>query len=101
MLRPGGVIGMSTTHRETRLDELLAAIENDLDGRASEYPQLAGDFALLKQINRDIEKSIACRHTREDYHHFLEIAGFKVTRVVNSTYHNAVMVLHAQKKRAG
>ncbi len=98
MLRPGGVVGMSTTHRDTKLDELLTAIEGDLKEREAEYPDWPGDFALLEQINRDIEVSIARRHTRESYRQFFEVAGFEISRVVDSTYHNAVMVIHAKKK---
>jgi SAM-dependent methyltransferase len=96
LLKSGGVIGLSTTHRETRLDELLIAIKAHLV-TTGKYEALAKDYLDLRKVNRDIERTIARRWTREEYQEFLRVAGFEITRVVPSTYHNAVMVLHARK----
>jgi SAM-dependent methyltransferase len=96
LLKPGGVLGFSTTHRETRLDELLAAIKVHLE-KSGAYDRLAKDYLALCKVNRDLELSIVRRHTREQYRDYTQVAGFEITRFVPSTYHNAVMILHARK----
>src|SRR5207245_1762969 len=98
ILAPGGVLGFSTTHSETRLDELLENIKaqgrlyaQGADGRAM------NDYNVLAQVNRNIERTIARRHTREDYKDWVEDAGFDITRYEESTYHKAVLLIHAKK----
>lgn len=99
LLKPGGVLGFSTTHRETRLDALLAAI--DAAVRAAEPKPggpLRADYEVLARANREIEQTIARRHSRADYRGWVEQAGFEITRLVDSTYHDAVMLVHARKR---
>jgi ubiquinone/menaquinone biosynthesis C-methylase UbiE len=96
ILKPGGVIGFSTTHQETNLDELLAGIRAHLEA-TGKFAKLQVDFDVLQRINRDIEKSIARRFSRKQYLSYAQQAGFELTRIVDSTYHNAVMLVHAGK----
>jgi ubiquinone/menaquinone biosynthesis C-methylase UbiE len=96
ILKPGGVLGFSTTHRDTNLDELLRAIKTSLT-KAGTYAQLINDYDILCRVNRDIEKKIARRHDRAEYRRFVETTGFEVTQFTESTYHNAVMLVHARK----
>lgn len=96
VLKPGSVLGLSTIHRRTNLDELLGAIKEHLLKEGT-YQQLISDYDMLERINRDIEQTIARRHTRTEYQRFVRTAGFEITRYVPSTYHNAVMLLHAKK----
>ncbi len=98
VLKPGGVLGFSTTHSETQLDELLGAIRAFHKQRPDRHRGWRADFDTLEKVNRDIEKTIARRHTRDDYQQFVRAAGFEVTQLVPSTYHQAVMVLHARKR---
>ena len=97
LLRPDGLIGVSTTHRGTNLDELLEAIKEDVEIRP-DRDELSADYALLEQVNRAIESSIARRHSRDDYRKFFEQAGFEIVRITDSTYHSAVMTIHAKRK---
>jgi SAM-dependent methyltransferase len=97
LLKPNGVLGFSTTHRETNLDELLDAIRTHLTaGSPDDHWQ--DDYRALEKVNREIEASIARRFTREEYEKFVRLAGFEVTHYIPSTYHNAVLVMHAKKK---
>ncbi len=96
LLRPGGVLGLSTTHHETDLTELLSAIKTYLETEGT-YEELMADYDAVYRINRDIERTIAKRHTREEYEQWVRSAGFEITRCEPSTYHNAVMLIHARK----
>jgi ubiquinone/menaquinone biosynthesis C-methylase UbiE len=97
ILRPGGVLGLSTTHAEVDLDPLLDSIKARLM-EIGKYDALAGDFKLVQDANRSIEKTIAKRHTREQYREWVRAAGFEITRDVPSTYEDAVMLIHARKR---
>lgn len=96
ILKPGGVLGLSTTHRETDLSPLLNSIEAELRGQP-DFDQIADDWNNVQKINRMLEKSIVRRHTREAYLEWIKLAGFEVTDFVPSTYCDAVMVVHARK----
>ena len=98
ILKPGGVLGFSTTHKETSLDALLDAIDQHVKTRPDPEGQLRADYEIVKRVNRDIEVTIARRHSREEYWDYVKTAGFEVTRRTDSTYHDAVMLVHARKK---
>ncbi len=95
-LKPNGVLGLSTTHSESRLDPLLEDIKRQLQA-AGRFDALANDYERLREANKQIELTIALRHTRDDYRQWLKAAGFEVIRDVPSTYEGAVMLLHAKK----
>lgn len=97
ILKPRGVLGLSTTHSESDLDPLLGSIQEWLE-REGKYHELAADYLIVKDLNKSIEKEIARRYTRDNYREWLKAAGFKITRDVPSTYEDAVMLLHAVKK---
>ena len=60
--------------------------------------QFQADYDILERVNREIEREIARRYTREEYREWVEAAGFEIVRQVDSTYHNAVMLIHARKR---
>jgi ubiquinone/menaquinone biosynthesis C-methylase UbiE len=97
ILRPGGVLALSTTHHETRLDPLLNDIRQYLQ-RTGRFDELGEDYERLRDTNKDIEVTLAQRHTREEYCGWIEEAGFEITRYEKSTYLGAVMLVHARKK---
>lgn len=99
ILKPNGVLGFSTTHSETRLDPLLARIKSTLqeDGH---WDELAHDYERLRAANKEIEATIARRHSREEYRDWVRNAGFEIIREESSTYVDAVMMIHARKKPA-
>ncbi len=97
LLKPGGVLGFSTTHSQTRLDPLLMRIRQHLE-ETGQYNDLKSDFAKVEEANRQIEKSIALRHTRDEYREWTRQAGFEILREVPETYEGAVMLIHARKR---
>jgi ubiquinone/menaquinone biosynthesis C-methylase UbiE len=97
ILKPKGVLGLSTTHSESDLDPLLASIKAWLE-EENKYDALAADYLVVRDLNKAIEKEIARRHTRDDYREWVKAAGFKITRDVPSTYEDAVMLMHAVKR---
>ena len=96
MLRPGGVLGLSTTHSETQLDSLLDRIELQLKG-AGKLEDLAGDWNAVYKVNKGMEKSIVRRHSREEIRDMLKTVGFEIIKDVPSTYCDSVTLLHARK----
>jgi len=97
LLKPGGVLGFSTTHRKTDLDPLLNDIRTQLTAKGK-FRTLAADYQRLNEINKMIEKTIAKRHTYEEYCEWVEAAGFDITHRLEFTYQGAVMLLHAKKR---
>jgi len=96
ILRPKGVLALSTTHADTRLDPLLDDIKRELKEKGR-LRELADEYERVRDANKDIELTIACRRTRADYCEFIEAAGFEITKRVDSTYCDAVMLLHARR----
>lgn len=97
ILKPKGVLGLSTTHSEIDLDPLLGSIKSWLE-ETGKYDELATDYLEVRDLNKAIEKEIAKRYTRDNYREWVKAAGFKITRDVPSTYEDAVMLIHAVKK---
>lgn len=99
ILKPDGVLGFSTTHAETRLDPLLEKIKSTLEENG-DWDKLAHDYERLRAANKQIEVTIACRHSREEYRNWVRSAGFEIIKEEPSTYVDAVMMIHARKKPA-
>jgi len=97
MLRTGGILGLSTTHRETSLDTLLKRIEDELKA-ANELSALAHDWNAVYTVNRTLESTVLRRYTRDDIKDMVQTAGFDIIRENSSTYCDAVMLLHAKKR---
>lgn len=97
ILRPNGVVGLSTTHRDTNLDPLLDSIKARLEenGQAG---QLASDWETVYKVNKGLESSVARRHTRGEIIEMVGLAGFDIIKDVPSTYEGAVTVLHLRKR---
>jgi SAM-dependent methyltransferase len=100
LLKPGGVLAFSTTHKDTRLDPLLDAIKKHLK-EIGKYDALAKDYERLYEANKDIEQTIALRHSRDEYKEWVKTAGFLIIKDVPSTYEGAVMLIHAMKPDDG
>ncbi|MCO6454259.1 MAG: methyltransferase domain-containing protein [Pirellulaceae bacterium] len=97
LLRPGGTLAFSATHSETRLDPLLDAIEHWLI-ESGRYERLKHDYEVVRKSNKQIERDIARRHTRDEYRQWVEHAGFDIIKDVPDTYERAVMLIHARKR---
>lgn len=96
ILKTDGVLGLSTTHRDTYLTPLLNSIESELK-RTGEIDNLASDWEAVRKVNRDLEKSGLRRHTRDDIREMVKMAGFEVIKEVSSTYEGSIMLLHLRK----
>lgn len=97
ILRPDGVLGLSTTHRDTNLDPLLNSIEETLKLKELRE-KLASDWETVYKVNKSLEKTVVRRYTRDQWREMLILAGFEITKEVSSTYEGAVMLIHARKR---
>jgi ubiquinone/menaquinone biosynthesis C-methylase UbiE len=97
VLGKDGVLGLSTTHSDTKLDPLLNNIKSRLKD-TRRYDQLSADFQVVHDVNKQIEVAIARQHTRDEYREWIKAAGFDIVLDVPSTYSDAVMLIHAKKK---
>jgi len=94
-LRPGGIFALSTTHSNSSLDALLAAIKADLEAR-DKLLEFGEHYERLVSVNRMIERTIARRYSIGQYHAWLEDAGFQLLRS-QPGYFDAVEVIHARR----
>jgi ubiquinone/menaquinone biosynthesis C-methylase UbiE len=97
ILRKDGLFGLSTTHRESNLDSLLARIEDELKA-ANKLSALASDWNAVYTVNRTLESTVLRRYTRDDIKDMVRTAGFDIIRENSSTYCDAVMLLHAKRR---
>jgi ubiquinone/menaquinone biosynthesis C-methylase UbiE len=97
VLKPNGVLGLSTTHSGTNLDTLLNSIKAQLQ-LVGKYKELGVDYQTIYDVNKQIENDIAKRHTRDQYREWVRTAGFEIIKDVPSTYEDAVMLIHATRK---
>lgn len=97
ILRPKGVLGLSTTHADSDLNPLLNGIKIHLID-LGKYDDLCKDYQMVRDVNQQIARDIAKRHTPDQYREWIRAAGFEITKDVPSTYDGAVMLIHAKKK---
>lgn len=100
MLRPGGVLGLSTTHRETELDPLLNSIRADLE-KTGRLTRCAQDWDTVYKVNKTLERTVVRRHTRDEIREMVGLAGFDIIKDVPATYEGSVMLIHARKRGGG
>jgi len=96
VLKPEGVFAFSTTHSETHLDPLLERIKQVLRENRK-LGSLRDDYENVHAANKEIEQTIARRHSRNKYREWLKHAGFEIIKEEPSTYEGAVMLIHARK----
>jgi 2-polyprenyl-3-methyl-5-hydroxy-6-metoxy-1,4-benzoquinol methylase len=102
LLEPGGRLVLTTTHRESNLEELLEDITRCTKRREeTEGIDLGPELRVLLDANREIRRTIARRHTREQYLEWVETVGFRVRRCEPSVYRNALMLIVAEKPSYG
>jgi ubiquinone/menaquinone biosynthesis C-methylase UbiE len=97
VLKPKGVIGLSTTHAAVTLEPLLAAIGRHLVEKGV-MDERKEDYEHLCEVNRRIEKTIAKRHTVDEYRAMVQDAGFEIIKSEDFTYCGAVMLIHAKRR---
>ena len=97
ILKPGAILSYSTTHAQVRLQRLLDSIKRSLIAQGK-FNQLATHYYNLRAANEEIERTIACRYTRDEYVSWTEAAGFELLQPPEDTYEGAVMLAHARKR---
>ncbi len=95
-LRRGGVLGLTTTHSGVKLDPLLEAIRQHLMQR-EQFDACAAEYNLLYDSNKEIERTIAKRHSHQDYCDMVEAGGFTIMKQEVFTYVGAVNLIRARK----
>lgn len=95
VLQPGAYLALSTSHRDTDIDQLFDSIRWDLnqqgllgDLRNAVEDAYARHVHMLSNIQRD---------TREGIIGKLQKAGFEITQRIDSAYAGAVMIVQARK----
>lgn len=94
-LKKGSIFAFSTTHSQTDLEALLAAIKDDLVARGC-FGDYQEHYERLVGVNREIQQTIARRYSLKDYSEWLGEAGFKIV-LSEPKYYDAVQVIHARK----
>lgn len=95
-LRKDSVFALSTTHSESDLEPLLAAIKEDLVKRGC-FADYQEHYERLAGVNREIQQTIARRYSLKEYREWLTEAGFEILSS-EPKYYNAVQVIHARKR---
>lgn len=94
-LRPGGIFALSTTHSGSRLEPLLAAIEDDLIA-SGKMEQSRDHYERVAKVNRTIERTTATRYSVEEYTEWLKETGFEIV-YSQPAYCDAVQVIYGRK----
>ena len=82
---------------DVRLQKLLDSIRKSLID-LKKFDHLALHYHNLREANLEIERTIACRFTRDEYLDWTRAAGFEVLQPPTETYEGAVMLVHARKR---
>jgi SAM-dependent methyltransferase len=102
LLEPGGRLVLTTTHRESNLDKLFDDIMKCVKRREDvERIDLGSDLRILVDTNREIMRTIARRHTREQYLAWVEALGFRVRHYEPAVYCDALLLIAAEKPSYG
>jgi ubiquinone/menaquinone biosynthesis C-methylase UbiE len=95
IMRPGGVLALSTPHSETNVDKLFDAIRENFTkkGKLDEFRSIIDDVRkrhdrMMARIHRD---------SKADIRKYLEQAGFVIKEWVDEMYSGAVVVVKAVK----
>jgi ubiquinone/menaquinone biosynthesis C-methylase UbiE len=97
VLKPGGVLALSTSHTGTDIDRLFKAIREDLAAkdqldelRHTVDDAYARHVAMLDHIRRD---------SKEMIYGYVESAGFKIVEKIDPAYVGAVVIVRAEKPK--
>ena len=97
ILKPGAILSYSTTHADVRLQPLLDSIKRSLIEQGK-FNQLTTHYSNLRAANEEIERTIACRNSRDEYTGWTKDAGFELLQPPVDTHEGAVMLVHARKR---
>ena len=95
ILKPGGVLALSTPHRDTDVKKLLSKLRSVLQSKGL-YESLVEEFETAKLVHEKMDHLIH-RDTKEDIRRYVEEAGMEIQDWRDSEYADAVVVVKAVK----
>ena len=95
ILKPGGVLALSTPHRNTDVKKLLTKLRDVLQSKGL-YESLAEEFETAKLVHEKMDHLIH-RDTKEDIRRYVEEAGLEICDWRDAEYADAVVVVKAVK----
>jgi SAM-dependent methyltransferase len=96
LLKPGGVLALSTPHRETDVDQLFAQMRLVLE-RKRKFAELKGNYDDARAVHARMNERIH-RDTKEQIRRYLDQTGFDVMDWHDKEYVNSVVVVKAVKR---
>jgi ubiquinone/menaquinone biosynthesis C-methylase UbiE len=96
LLKPGGVLALSTPHRETDVDRLFAQMRVVLE-RKRKFAELKGNYDDARAVHARMNDRIH-RDSKEDIRRYLDQTGFDVVDWHDNEYVNSVVVVKAVKR---
>ena len=95
ILKPGGVLALSTPHRETDVKKLLSKLRTVLQSKGL-FKSLAEEFQTVKLVHEKMDHLIH-RDTKAEIRGYLQNAGFEIQDWRDSEYADSVVVVKAVK----
>jgi ubiquinone/menaquinone biosynthesis C-methylase UbiE len=95
ILKPGGMLVLSTPHRNTDVKKVLKKLRDVLQTKGL-FESLAEEFETTKLVHKKMDHLIH-RDTKEDIRRYVEEAGLEIRDWRDSEYAGAVVVVKAVK----
>jgi ubiquinone/menaquinone biosynthesis C-methylase UbiE len=95
ILKPGGVLVLSTPHRDTDVKKVLTKLREVLQFKGI-FESLAEEFETARLVHERLDHLIH-RDTKEDIRRYIEKAGLEIRDWRDSEYADAVVVVTAVK----
>jgi ubiquinone/menaquinone biosynthesis C-methylase UbiE len=95
ILKPGGVLVLSTPHKDTDVKKLLSKLRTALQGKGL-FKSLAEEFEMVKLVHAKMDHLIH-RDTKADIRGYLQSTGFEIQDWRDSEYAESVVVVKAVK----
>jgi ubiquinone/menaquinone biosynthesis C-methylase UbiE len=95
ILKPGGVLLLSTPHRDTDVKKILAKLRTVLQSKGL-FDALAEEFETAKLVHEKMD-SLIHRDTKDDIRRYFKEAGLEIRDWYDSEYADSVVVVKAVK----
>ena len=95
ILKPGGVLSLSTPHRDTDVKKLLTKLRATLQSKGL-FESLASEFETAKLVHEKMDYLIH-RDTKEEIRNYISKAGFEIQDWRDNEYVDTVVVAKAVK----
>lgn len=99
VLRPGGILSLSTSHQDTDIKNLFGEMQRDLRQQGSWDAQANATWEDAYRRNIDMEDLIK-RHSKDEIRAMIEHAGFTIEEFHPDEYVGCVVVVKASKRQA-